>query len=230
MTNPDIAAILDEIADLLEFKGSNPFRIRAYRNAARTVHDLPESVAQITADPDRRLTDIKGIGKDLAEKLTALVETGSMPMLDELLAEIPQTVLAILRVPGLGPKRAAVLYNELSVTTLDELRVACESRQVRELKGFGAKTEETILQGLEIASGAAAEIEDPVGCFSADRVEQRVDVLGNIVIARALPELGSAAVVVPECGPRDLGELRRGETQLSRSSTRRRRPRGFDRS
>ena len=74
MTNPDIAAILDEIADLLEFKGSNPFRIRAYRNAARTVHDLPESVAQIVAqiaaDTDRRLTDIKGIGKDLAEKIS----------------------------------------------------------------------------------------------------------------------------------------------------------------
>ncbi|MEE8453137.1 MAG: DNA polymerase/3'-5' exonuclease PolX [Thermoguttaceae bacterium] len=158
MTNPDIAAVLDEIADLLEFKGSNPFRIRAYRNAARTIHDLPESVAQIVADADRRLTDIKGIGKDLAEKLALLVETGSIPMLDELLAEIPQSVLAILRVPGLGPKRAAVLYNELSVTTLDELREACESQQVRELKGFGAKTEETILQGLEIASEADRRI------------------------------------------------------------------------
>jgi len=158
MTNSDIAAILDEIADLLEFKGSNPFRIRAYRNAARTVHDLPESVAQITADAARPLTDIKGIGKDLAEKLAVLVETGSMPMLDELLAEIPQSVLAILRVPGLGPKRAAILYNELSVTTLDELRVACESKQVRELKGFGAKTEEAILQGLEIASEADRRI------------------------------------------------------------------------
>ena len=154
MTNSEIAAVFEQVADLLEFQGSNPFRIRAYRNAARTIHDLPESMAELVADPQRSLTDIAGIGKDLAEKVATLVDTGSLPMLDELLEEIPESVLAILRVPGLGPKRAATLYNELDVSTLDELREACRAGQVRELKGFGAKTETAIMQGLEIATQA----------------------------------------------------------------------------
>jgi len=158
MTNHDIAGVFEQIADLLEFKGSNPFRIRAYRNAARTIHDLPESMAHIVDDPDRSPADAEGIGKDLSEKITTLVRSGSLPILDELLAEIPESVLAILRVPGLGPKRAAILYNELKVTTLDELRDACNAEQVRQLKGFAAKTEATILQGLDIASEAQQRI------------------------------------------------------------------------
>jgi DNA polymerase (family 10) len=158
MTNAEIAAVLEQVADLLEFQGANAFRIRAYRGAARTVHDLPESVEEIIADPKRALTDIPGVGKDLAEKIGTLVATESLPMLDELLAEIPESVLAILRVPGLGPRRAAVLYNELGITTLGRLREACQARQVRELKGFGAKTEQSILAGLDIASQAQTRI------------------------------------------------------------------------
>src|SRR5208283_3756982 len=99
MTNHEIAAVFEHVADLLEFQGANTFRVRAYRNAARTIHDLPESAADIVADPQRSLTSIAGIGKDLAEKIVALVETGTLPMLEELLAEIPESVLAILRVP-----------------------------------------------------------------------------------------------------------------------------------
>lgn len=154
MTNQEIAAVFDEVADLLEFQGANAFRVRAYRNAARTIHDLTESVADIVPDANRSLCDIEGIGKDLADKIITLVQTGSLPMLNELLSEIPETVLAILRVPGLGPKRAAQLYHDLKITTLDELREACESHKVQELKGFGPKMEATILQGLDIASEA----------------------------------------------------------------------------
>lgn len=154
MTNAEIANVFDQVADLLEFQAANPFRVRAYRNGSRTIRDLPEAVAAIVGDPDRRLTDIQGIGKDLAEKATTLVETGSLPMLDELLQSIPESVLAILRVPGLGPKKAAALYNELKVTSLDELRRVCENEQVRQLKGFGAKTEAIILSGLDIAAEA----------------------------------------------------------------------------
>jgi len=154
MTNAEIAAVFEQVADLLEFKDSNPFRVRAYRNAARTIRDLPESMAEIAADPERSLTEIAGIGKDLAAKVATLVESGSLPMLEELLEEIPESVLAILRVPGLGPKRAAALYNELQISSLDALREACQAGRVRELKGFGAKTEAAILQGLEIASQA----------------------------------------------------------------------------
>ncbi|MDY0169748.1 MAG: DNA polymerase/3'-5' exonuclease PolX [Thermoguttaceae bacterium] len=165
MTNTEIAAVFEQVADLLEFQAANAFRIRAYRNAARTIHDLPEALAEIAEDPERSLTDIDGVGNDLAGKIGVLLATGSLPMLDELLSEIPRSVLAILRVPGLGPKRAGAIYNQLGVTTLDQLREACESQQVRALKGFGAKTEQAILKGLDIA----AEAERRMLWFQADR-------------------------------------------------------------
>jgi DNA polymerase (family 10) len=154
MTNPEIADTFDSVADILEFQGANPFRVRAYRNAARTIRDLPESMAEIVADPQRALTDIEGIGKDLAEKIAALVTTGTLEMLEELKQQVPESVMSIMRVPGLGPKRAAMLYKELQVASLEELRAACEAHKVRELKGFGAKTEESILAGLQFAAEA----------------------------------------------------------------------------
>ena len=184
MTNPEIADAFDSVADILEFQGANPFRVRAYRNAARTIRDLPESVAEIVADPSRKLTDIEGIGKDLAEKIAALVTTGKLEMLEELKQQVPESVLAMMRVPGLGPKRAAMLFKELKVTTLDELRAACEAHKVRELKGFGAKTEESILAGLQFAAEADkrvlwAEADDLVqeilahmrGCPAVEQIE-----------------------------------------------------------
>jgi len=154
MTNAEIAVVFEQVADLLEFQGANPFRVRAYRNGARAIKDLPEAIEDVANDPDRQLTDIAGIGKDLAEKVMTLLMTDSLPLLEELLAEIPESVLAILRVPGLGPKRAALLHSELGINDLDQLRRACESQQVRQLKGFGAKTEAAILAGLEIAAQA----------------------------------------------------------------------------
>ena len=158
MTNTEIADVFDRIADLLEFQDANPFRIRAYRNGARTIRDLPQSVAEIAANPDARLTDLEGIGKDLAEKIATLLESGSLPMLDELLQQVPESVLAILRIPGLGPKRAASLHKELNINTLDDLRKACQDHKVRELKGFGAKTEDAIVQGLDFASEAQQRV------------------------------------------------------------------------
>lgn len=157
MTNSQIASVLEQVADLLEFKGENPFRVRAYRNAARRVHDSTESVAeQVAAGVD--LSKIEGIGKDLAGKITGLLQTGAIALLEELKAEIPESVLSLLRVPGLGPKRAATLFRELKVTSLDELRAACEDHRVEALKGFGAKTQETILAGLDIAAEAQQRI------------------------------------------------------------------------
>jgi DNA polymerase (family 10) len=152
MNNTDIARTFDQVADLLEFKSENPFRIRAYRNAARTIQDLPEPVRDILDDPERTLTDLPGVGEDLAEKIKTIVKTGTLPMLSELLAEVPESVLALLRVSGLGPKRAATIHRELGVNTLDELREACQAQRVRALKGFGPKIEKLIAEGLEFAS------------------------------------------------------------------------------
>jgi DNA polymerase (family 10) len=154
MTNRDIAAAFDEVADLLEFQNANPFRVRAYRNAARRIGDLAEPVAQIALAPDRELTELEGIGRDLAEKIEQLVSTGSMPMLQELRAQIPAGVLTLIRVPGLGPKKAATLYSELKIASLDMLKAACEADQVQALKGFGKKTQDKILAGISIAAQA----------------------------------------------------------------------------
>ena len=154
MTNAEIAAVFEQIADLLEFQGANPFRVRAYRNGARAIHDLSQSAAELIGSEGHGLTEIPGIGKDLAEKVATLLTTGTLPLREELLQQVPASILAILRIPGLGPKRAAMLHRELGVSTLDELRAACESHRVRELKGFGEKTEATILKGLDIAAQA----------------------------------------------------------------------------
>jgi DNA polymerase (family 10) len=156
MTNASIADAFDQIADLLEFQGANPFRVRAYRNGARTVRDYTEPLAALAPEGKARLMQIQGIGEDLAAKIVTLVATKELPMLKELQQQVPDSVLALLRIPGLGPKKAAALHKELGVKTLDELRAACEAGQVKGLKGFGAKTEQTILAGICVA--ATAEI------------------------------------------------------------------------
>ena len=158
VTNDQIADVLDQIADLLEFEGANPFRIRAYRGGSRVVRELAESVAGIVDATDRKLTDLPGIGKDLAEKIETLLTTGGLPFLEELLERIPKSVLSLMRIPGLGPKKAAVLYRELEITTLEQLREACEAGQVRDLKGFAAKTEQAILAGMDLAAAADERI------------------------------------------------------------------------
>ena len=230
MTNREIAAVFEQLADLLEFKGSNPFRIRAYRNGARRVADLAEPVSGIIDDPDRQLTDLEGIGKDLAEKITVLASTGSLPQLDELLAEVPESVLAILRVPGLGPKKAAALHKELGIASLEELRAACENKQVRDLKGFGAKTEETILKGLSIA----AQAEQRTRWADADVVVQellehlkQVDGIRQIEMAgsyrRGRETVGDLDILVDadsSDGPMDqLGNFERTAEVIARGDT-----------
>jgi len=152
MKNAEIAAAFDLVADILEFQDANPFRVRAYRNASRTITDLAEPLEKIAADPSRKLTQIAGIGAELAVKIQTMVATGSFPMLVELQAQVPQSVLAILRIPGLGPKKAAALHKELGIKTLEELKAACQECRVRSIKGFGEKTEAAILAGLDFAA------------------------------------------------------------------------------
>ncbi|MCY2963201.1 MAG: DNA polymerase/3'-5' exonuclease PolX [Planctomycetota bacterium] len=148
MQNLEITKIFEELGDLLEIQGANPFRVRAYRNAARTIGDLAEPVAAILQDAKRSLNDLPGIGADLAAKIKAIVETGTLPQLEELRQQVPPGVVAMLRISGLGPKKAAALFKELNITSLDMLKEACESGAVAKLKGFGAKTAQGILEGL----------------------------------------------------------------------------------
>ena len=158
MTNAQLAAAFDQIADILDFQGANPFRVRAYRNGARVVGDYSESLAAIVRESPDELTKIEGIGAELALKIKTLVLTGELPFLKELQAQVPESVLALMRIPGLGPKKAAVLHKELGVQSLDQLRAACEAGEVRKLKGFGEKTEQLILKGIGQAEVANKRI------------------------------------------------------------------------
>ena len=146
--NAEIAAIFSDIADLLEIEQANPFRIRAYRNAARIVSDLePEAHVQVERGED--LTRLRGIGKDLAAKICEIVTTGKCVALEKLHGEFPPAVTELLHVPGLGPKRAAMLWHELDIETPEQIVSAARAGRIRDLPGFGARSEANILQAVE---------------------------------------------------------------------------------
>ena len=145
MDNAAIASILGEIGDLLEIRGDNPFKIRAYRNAADIVSNHPHDLASLDATG---LREIPGIGKDLAARIREIVETGDAEFHKELLAEFPPTILDLLRLQGVGPKTVATLYRELDVRTLDDLERACADGRVRVLKGMGPKKEALIVKAI----------------------------------------------------------------------------------
>jgi DNA polymerase (family X) len=144
--NVALARVFAEIADLLEIKNENPFKIRAYRNAADTIAHLGDSIAAL-APPDR--LGIPGIGKDLAAKITELVDTGRCRFHQDLLQEFPPTILDLLRLQGVGPKTVALLYRGLEIRTLDDLERAAREGRIRALKGMGAKKEALILKAIE---------------------------------------------------------------------------------
>ena len=146
-SNARIAADLDEIADLLELQDANPFRVRAYRNAARTVRDADAPIrARVEANEDLR--ELPGIGKDIAAQIVRKVEGHEMEALVELRGKVPRGLLDVVRVPGVGPKKARALWSELGVASLDALDAAAREGRIADLKGFGAKTQERIVQGV----------------------------------------------------------------------------------
>jgi len=151
VTNADIAATFDHVADLLEYQGGNVFRVRAYRNASRAIGMLVEPLDAVRRDPDRRLTDIEGIGADLASKVESLLDTGRLPLLDDLQKQVPAVAFDLMRVPGLGPKKAKALFDELAIESLDDLERACQEGRVAAIKGFGAKTQAAILGNIAFA-------------------------------------------------------------------------------
>ncbi|MBI3292159.1 MAG: DNA polymerase/3'-5' exonuclease PolX [Elusimicrobia bacterium] len=147
MDNKEVAAVLEEISALLELKGENPFKCRAYANAARTIAGLSTQVSTLVKTG--QLVEIKGIGEGLSEKITELVTRGQLPYYEELKKSFPAGVQDMLRVQGLGPKRVKVLYEELGIKTLPALETACRKNRLLGLAGFGTKMQENILNGLQ---------------------------------------------------------------------------------
>ena len=153
MQNAEIARLLGEVADLLEISAGNPFKVRAYRNAARTVADHPDPLSELVTDEAFDLTDLPGIGGGIAKEITALLDTGTLPQRQQLVATIPPGLLDLLRIPGLGPKRVKLFHDELKVNSVADLKRALEAGKIAKLGGFGPKLLEKIREGV---AGAAA--------------------------------------------------------------------------
>src|SRR3972149_6922889 len=145
--NAEIAAMFDQTADLLDIKGENQFRVRAYHRAARTIDGLPQSVRSMLAD-GADLTELPGIGKDLAGKIADIVSTGHFTLLDQLKNKMPGELGDMAALPGLGPKRIKLLYDKLKVRTLDDLRRAIKRGRLHELRGFGPTMEKKLAGAL----------------------------------------------------------------------------------
>lgn len=185
--NADIAAIFSEIADLLDIEDANPFRVRAYRNAARTVGDLGEDIHAVIAG-ERGLTGLPGIGSDLAGKIREIVDTGKSSFLESLRREVPPAVSELLRIPNLGPKRVRLLWQELGIETVEQLyRAACDGR-IRQVPGFGEKFEEKIRLAVEAHLGKERRLKLAVAAGYAEALVahlkgvagvERVEVAGS---------------------------------------------------
>jgi DNA polymerase (family 10) len=146
MDKTEIAAILDEIGTLLELQGENSFRCNAYHNGARALQQLECDLGELIAD--NKLTEIAGIGTTLRDKIIILFQTGELPFYDDLRKKTPAGLIQMLRLPGIGPKKVKALYEQLGLETLEKLKAACDAGEVAALKGFGAKTQQKILEGL----------------------------------------------------------------------------------
>ncbi|HEY5233880.1 MAG TPA: DNA polymerase/3'-5' exonuclease PolX [Verrucomicrobiae bacterium] len=146
MNKDKVAEILVEIGTLLELKGENPFKTRAYANAARTIESLNEPLAKLVAE--KRLGEIKGVGEALEQKITEMVETGKLKYYDDLKASIPPSLIEMLEISGLGPKKIQALNQKLGVDSIEKLEAACKKGKVAELDGFGEKTQANILEGI----------------------------------------------------------------------------------
>lgn len=152
--NSEVAEIFDRLADLLEIKGENVFRIRAYRNASRTIYGLPKSVAEMVSNHED-LSELPGIGKDLASKIEEIVKTGKLALLEKIHKQLPPEIESLMKIQGLGPHRIKALYETLKIKSIADLKKAVEAKKVRSLPGFGEKIEENVLR--EIARVKRAE-------------------------------------------------------------------------
>ncbi|MCK9392149.1 MAG: helix-hairpin-helix domain-containing protein [Syntrophales bacterium] len=153
-TKEEIIAILDELALLLEMKGENPFKSRAYVNAARSLEALDEDLDVVVLEG--RLATIKGVGEAISKKIEELATTGELKYYHDLKATIPAGHFEMLKIPGLGPKKIHNLYEKLGIETIGELEYACQENRLLDLPGFGSKTQKKILAGIDAIGNAAS--------------------------------------------------------------------------
>jgi DNA polymerase (family 10) len=231
MDKDKVAEILTEIGTLLELKGENPFKTRAYANGARTIEGLTEPLATLVAE--KRLGEIKGIGEALEQKITELVETGKLKYYDELKASIAPGLIEMLEISGLGPKKIQAMNKQLGIDSIEKLEAACKAGKVAELDGFGEKTQANILEGIarkrayasrHLLSDAWLAAEplledlrsqpDVIRCGTAGSLRRFKEVIGDIDL---LASSKNAAAVIEffVSQPGIVKILARGETKAS---------------
>ncbi|HEX9414052.1 MAG TPA: helix-hairpin-helix domain-containing protein, partial [Ktedonobacterales bacterium] len=174
-----VAGILDDVGDLMELRGGNPFEARAYHNAARTIGSLDADLDELVTTG--QLANVPGLGKTLLQRILELVTTGQMVLHQQLLAETPPGLREMLRIPGLGPKRVRQLHETLGITTLEELRAAAESNRIATLAGFGAKSQENILKGLEFVTQHMDHYLFPVAEKDAEAIAEALRSLPQVM-------------------------------------------------
>lgn len=182
--NEVIADMFDTIADVLELQGDIPYRIRAYRNAARTIRDLPRPVAEVAEEG--ALESLPGIGKDLAAKIVEYLTTGRMSKYEEVISQVPPGLIELLHIPGLGPKRVRLLHERLGINDLEDLRRALDSGRVETLPGMGKKTVENIRRGLAMYEASKERMPLGRALPIAEEIVRQVDALpgtARVVIA-----------------------------------------------
>ena len=185
--NSEIAGMFEQLADLLEILEENPFRVRAYRNAARVIRDHPRPMSDLVRRGND-LSELPGIGKDLAAKVGIILRTGKLPLLEKMRARVPAPLVEMTRIEGLGPKRAKKLYSALKIRSLEDLQRAARSGRIREIEGFGPKTEQLIAQRAALAASA----ERRIGLAEAERIaDPLVRFLRKISVVKTVQVAGS---------------------------------------
>jgi DNA polymerase (family 10) len=197
MDKEQVSEVLLEIGVLLELKGENPFKTRAYANAARALDTLGESLDKLVSE--NRLGEVKGIGAALQDKISQLVTTGKLPYYEELKASLPSGLFAMLQIPGLGPKKVKALYEKLKIATVEQLEKACRDGQIAGLDGFGEKTQIKIIEGIQFRSQYASrhylskaltasepmlqrlrEHRDVIRCSTAGSIRRSKEIIGDV--------------------------------------------------
>ncbi|HHO68191.1 MAG TPA: DNA polymerase/3'-5' exonuclease PolX [Gammaproteobacteria bacterium] len=214
--NEDIARVFDRIADLLEIEGDNPFRIRAYRNAARTLRELGIDVRKLVEEGED-LTRLPGIGKDLAAKIHEILDTGRCRALEKLEKKLPPELPELLRIPGLGPKRVHALYHDLDIHTPEQLERAARDGRIRDLPGFGARTEARILETLHAHADTTRRFKLAV---AAQYAEPLVEYLQGVKGVERVEVAGSYRRAKETVGDLDILAIAKNGDAVTRAFTR----------
>ncbi|MDP3012785.1 MAG: helix-hairpin-helix domain-containing protein [Candidatus Subteraquimicrobiales bacterium] len=231
MNNQEVAEILDEIGDMLEIQGEITFKVQAYHRAANAIRSFPEDINRIWQEG--RLKDIRGVGESIAEKVDELLSSGRLSFYEELREKVPPSLLELMQIPGIGPKKAKIFYEKLGITTIDELLQAIELHRIAPLRDMGAKTEENILRGVHLFQRSRERIllfeahltaEKMINDLKKNPFVKNADAAGSlrrmketigdidILVASSIPE----KVADTFCSLREVGEvLVKGETKCS---------------